>query len=120
MRHDFAKALTTAVLTLMISVTRAEAHASLVSANPAASSIAQAPSMIELHFSEALEPKFSGFAVTRDGANVAMGDVTVGKDTKTLMAMPSMPLSPGDYKVNWHAVAADSHRSTGSYGFSVK
>ena len=51
---------------------------------------------------------------------MVVGDITVEKDMRTLMAMPKMPIQPGDYKVSWHAVANDSHRSTGSYGFTVK
>ncbi|MDU1671067.1 MAG: copper resistance protein CopC [Bradyrhizobium sp.] len=29
-------------------------------------------------------------------------------------------LSPGEYKVEWHAVSDDTHRVKGSYSFSVR
>ena len=67
MQHSFAKAFSVTVFMLVTSATHAEAHSSLVSASPTANSTVQAPSMIELHFNETLEPRFSGFTVMKDG-----------------------------------------------------
>jgi methionine-rich copper-binding protein CopC len=46
--------------------------------------------------------------------------VTVSKDKMGLVATPTEPLSAGVYKVNWHAVTADTHRVTGAYTFTVR
>jgi methionine-rich copper-binding protein CopC len=46
--------------------------------------------------------------------------VAVSKDRMGLVATPTEPLSAGVYKVNWHAVTADTHRVTGAYTFTVR
>lgn len=107
----------------------AQAHPKLVSATPAADSIVAKPAKIELHFSEKLVPALSGVDLVMTGmpgmsshAPMKMkGLVTaVGADGKSLIVTPKAPLPAGDYKLNWHAVAGDSHRVEGSYVFKVK
>ncbi|MBS0470768.1 MAG: copper resistance protein CopC [Proteobacteria bacterium] len=94
------------------------AHAFLEQAHPAAGENLHAgPSRIELHFTEALEPAFSGIDVSNEsGANVASGPVVV-KDGE--MDLPLNHLAPGRYRVSWHAVSVDTHRTEGRYNFLV-
>lgn len=100
--------------------TYAFAHATLVSAEPAPDSEVTAPKVIQLHFSEAFEPKFSHFKLTDlDGAEVKI-QPTEAKDAKTLAAMPTAPLEPGLYTVSWTTIGHDSHKRTGTFSFSVK
>ena len=91
------------------------AHAFLQHASPAAGDSLAAPKQIALTFSEKLEPHLSGASVTDpDGHDV--GTVTVN-DSLITVALPA--LKPGTYRVDWHAVSVDTHRTEGSYRFTV-
>jgi methionine-rich copper-binding protein CopC len=96
----------------------AAAHAFLESASPAAGeNLHGSPAKIALHFSEALEPAFSTIAVTNAaGADMAAGPIAAHG---TEMELPLKPLSPGRYRVSWHAVSVDTHRTEGKYNFLV-
>lgn len=106
-----------ALATLVALTGTAAAHAFLQTASPAAGENLHAPTKIALHFSEPLEPAFSGIAVTdAAGHDEAAGPVTVGG---TEMDLPLKRLAPGRYRVSWHAVSVDTHRTEGKYGFLV-
>ena len=96
------------------------AHTELVSATPAANSTVTAPQNVTIKFSGALEAKFSKITVVdASGKPVNKEASAVGADTKSMtVALPV--LSPGLYTVQWVAVSTDSHRSQGSYKFTVK
>ena len=58
---------------------------------------------------------FFGYAAPEP--STAMAD----QENKGLMVMPKEPLKPGDYKLDWHAVASDDgHRTAGTLNFTVK
>jgi hypothetical protein len=40
-------------------------------------------------------------------------------DKKVLIVTPAVPMVPGTYKVEWHAVSVDTHKSEGTYRFQV-
>lgn len=109
------------VVALLLSASVAQAHAKLVSTEPAAQSTAAAPAKIQLHFSEELAKKFSTFKLAdATGASIAL-IAADGSDAKSLAATPTSALTPGIYTVTWTAVASDDgHKSTGSFVFSVK
>jgi methionine-rich copper-binding protein CopC len=107
-----------AALTLL-AASQAQAHAKLTAEEPAANATVAAPARLVLRFSEKLDPKFSGLALSRGGAPVA-AKVAVGSDGDSLVAAPAKPLTPGVYRVDWHSVAVDAHRLTGSYSFTVR
>ncbi|MNN97753.1 Copper resistance protein C precursor [compost metagenome] len=44
---------------------------------------------------------------------------TEGSDKKILIVTPAAPLTAGAYKVEWHAVSVDTHKSEGAYAFKV-
>ncbi|HKR88004.1 MAG TPA: copper homeostasis periplasmic binding protein CopC [Phenylobacterium sp.] len=102
--------------------TQASAHAHLLSSSPAANATVAAPGQLTLKFSEKLQPKFSGLAITMPQMNniAAPTKVAVSKDGRSLVATPTTPLSAGVYKVSWHAVTADTHRVQGAYSFTVR
>jgi methionine-rich copper-binding protein CopC len=103
----------------LLAATQVQAHAKLLGANPPVNSTVAAPRQIVLKFSEKLQPKFSGFDLSKGGARVSMKS-TVGKDRLTMMGAPASPLAPGAYSVVWHAVTADTHRMQGAYSFVVR
>jgi methionine-rich copper-binding protein CopC len=116
----FAYASGAAMLATLFLAGPALAHASLVKAMPAADSAGAAPDAIELQFSEGVEPKFSGFEVTKAGAPVALAKLAFAAGNKTMSAAPKDKLAPGLYKVSWHAVADDLHKTEGTFSFTVK
>ncbi|MDB5441071.1 MAG: copper resistance protein CopC [Caulobacteraceae bacterium] len=103
----------------LLAGSQVQAHAKLVAATPAANAVLPAPRQIALTFSERLQPKFSGFELSRDGARILV-KAAVSKDRRILVGAPAKPLSPGAYRVAWHAVTADTHRMQGAYSFTVR
>lgn len=100
-------------------VTPASGHAFLQHANPGAGAVLKArPGSVALTFTEELEPTFSGLAVTdSSGRNVAAGAVVIRGKT---MAVPLRPIGAGKYRIAWHAVSVDTHRTEGAYTFAVR
>lgn len=100
----------------------ATAHAHLVAASPAdGATIAAAPAELDLAFSEVVNPGYSGASMTGlGGLAVPLGKARSGAaGGRTLVLPVNGPLAPGAYRVDWHALAADGHKTTGSYGFTV-
>jgi methionine-rich copper-binding protein CopC len=108
--------LLAAILATM--ATAVSAHAFLERVSPGAGANVHAgPMKVQLRFSEALEPSFSGIKVTDStGHDMAAGPAV---SNGTQMELPLRALSPGRYRVSWHAVSIDTHRSEGKYNFLV-
>jgi methionine-rich copper-binding protein CopC len=101
--------------------TAAQAHAHLDHATPAVgSTVSPAPKEVVLWFSEKLEPAFSTVEV-RDGKGVAVqaGKSHVDPKQSTQIRVPLKHLSPGTYKVLWRVLSVDTHRTQGSFSFTV-
>ena len=115
------KTLTTvALLGSLFAASSVFAHAHLKDQAPAADSTVSAPSELRLVFSEGVEATFSKVSISKDGAPVPVkGLATEGSDKKTLIVTPAAPLAAGAYKVEWHAVSVDTHKSEGAYSFKV-
>ena len=96
----------------------ASAHAFLEHASPSAGqNLRVSPARVEMHFSEALEPSFSNVIVSDShGRDMAAGPVVANG---TEIDLPLKKLPPGRYRVSWHAVSVDTHRSEGKYNFLV-
>jgi hypothetical protein len=110
-----------AAAALLAAATQAQAHAHLVSASPAANATMGAPRTLVLHFSERLEPKFSGIEVFKaDGSKAPVRSEVPADDRKTIIGRLTGPLSPGVYRVRWRNVAADGHHMEGTYSFTVR
>lgn len=102
------------------------AHAHLKSASPAPNSVTAAPKALSLHFTEGVEPTFSGVIVSGPVAGNAKAPVVADKialdpsdHSSVTVALPDT-LKPGQYEVKWHAVATDGHKTEGDYTFGVK
>ncbi len=99
----------------------ASAHAVLKTAVPAVGgTVPAAPDQVVIEFTEGIEPRFSSITVQdAAGAPVQAGDAHLqGSDTR--LAIGLKPLPAGSYKVVWHATAVDTHRTEGSFTFTVK
>ena len=105
-------------LVFALLATPALAHAHLQKSTPAPNTKVKSPQHIALHFSEALEPAFSGaLLLDRDGRNVSGAPVQVDGP---LMTLTPGHLAPGVYHVSWHSVGHDTHRLDGDFSFTVK
>ena len=96
------------------------AHAVLLSSEPAAgSTLATPPARVRLVFSEALEPTLARVSLVDSAGHatplVARGDPS---DVRAIVASVAT-LAPGAYRVTWRVVSADGHPVAGSFVFSV-
>jgi len=98
----------------------AQAHAFLKAATPAVgSTVPTAPTAVTIDFTESVEPRFSSITVQdAQGKRVDRNDVHVAGGA-THLAVGLEPLPPGTYKVTWHATATDTHKTEGSFTFTV-
>lgn len=106
--------------TLLAGAPVALAHSHPTEMSPAANSTVSAPDSIVIHFSEALEPKFSSVSLADAAGHVVSKERTSCSTDGKTMTLKVPTLAPGSYTVNWVAVATDTHRSEGKYKFTVK
>jgi methionine-rich copper-binding protein CopC len=112
------KLCTIAVTAALLAITTsANAHAQLDHSVPAVgSTVASSPSDVALYFTEKLEAKFSGGEVR----NAAGARVDKGKSVSgSVMQLNVGGLVPGTYSVTWHVLSVDTHKTQGSFSFSV-
>ena len=106
---------------LMIKTGSAYAHAYPVNENPPANAMLKAPpKIVSITLTEGVNAHFSGIIVTdANGQRVDNGVVVRdSKNHKILSVGIKIPLAPSVYKVIWHALSEDGHRTQGSYQFS--
>ncbi len=120
MRHSIVKLA--ASLAFALAATAAYAHAQLEKATPSVGGTVASVPEIRLKFSEGVEPRFSGIALASEGgAAVPLGEPSVDPaDNSVLIAKVGKALPPGVYTVTWHAVSVDTHKTQGSFSFTVK
>lgn len=116
-----ALAAAVALVTLLVAVPAASAHAILLRAEPAISGVTPTPpDEMLLQFTEPVEPRFSQIEVTdRDGTSVTRGPVTSADDAASLVVALQPSLGDGWYRVEWHALSVDGHRIQGVFPFGV-
>jgi hypothetical protein len=119
MKRSFLSLLAGA--TVLAGIDIASAHALLESASPPVGGTVDAPSEIRISFSEGVEPKFSGVALSGPGGAAPVGKASVAAgDNKVLVVKVGKKLAPGTYTVKWHAVSVDTHHTQGNFDFTVK
>ena len=114
--------MTTTTLAVWLSYSvAAYAHAHLVSSTPSADSTAlSAPTEVAIDYTEGVEPLFSSIEVQdASGARVDTGHVHTLPDNNQRLIVGLKPLKPGAYEVTWHATAVDTHKTAGSFAFTV-
>jgi copper resistance protein C len=96
----------------------AHAHAMLSQASPpVGGSVGAAPHQVSLSFTQNLEPSFSSVQVTDSkGARVDLGKPQISGST---MTVGLKALSPGTYRVHWHVLSVDTHKTEGTFSFQV-
>jgi copper resistance protein C len=109
------------ILTLLLVVRAAEAHAFLDHADPGVGSrIRNPPSAVCVWFTEKLEPAFCRLQVfDASGAEIDKRNVTIDPANGAALKVSLPLLKPGKYKVIWHVVSIDTHDTTGEFTFEV-
>ncbi len=98
------------------------AHGKLESAEPAANTaVDTAPTSLRLTFNEDLETAFSTIRVENtSGAAIGEAKAKVDAADKKVLTLAVPKLAAGTYSVQWAVMTGDSHKSKGTYKFSVK
>ena len=93
-------------------------HAYLDHANPlVGSAVASAPREVSLTFTQNIESAFSSVEVTdAKGVRVDQGKPQISGNTMRV-GLKSLP--QGTYRVRWHVLSVDTHKTEGSFTFSV-
>ena len=113
--------LSVAFAAALVAAWPAFAHAFLKTAMPAVGSTVAAPKQVVIDFTEGVEPRFSTIEVQDDaGARVDQGGVAIAPGDDKRLMVGLKPLAPGRYKVTWHATATDTHKTQGTFNFTVK
>jgi len=94
------------------------AHAFLDHASPlVGSTVATAPREVSLWFTQNLEPAFSGVEVSdAAGTRVDQGKPRISSNT---MHIGLKALGAGTYRVRWHVLSVDTHKTEGNFAFHV-
>ena len=99
--------------------TMAFAHAHLNSASPGENATVAAPEQVSLGVTQGLEKSFSSIEV-RDPSGKRVDNGTVRPETDPARLAIDLPkLAAGIYTVIWHATSVDTHRTEGSFTFTV-
>jgi methionine-rich copper-binding protein CopC len=108
-------------LLLWVTLIAAQAHAFLDHADPRVGSTVQAaPHVVTIWYTEELEGAFSKIQVfDTKGREVDLKNSHVDPAHSAVMTVSLPALAPGDYKVVWHAVAVDTHHTSGTFPFTV-
>ena len=65
--------------------------------------------------------RFSGVTITGgDGQAIATGAAAVDPQNRAEMVLKLPPLAPGHYRMSWHAVSVDTHRTEGTFSFDIQ
>ena len=109
-------------LLLVAGPSSAWAHAFLDHADPkVGSTVTESPPTVKLWFTQELEPAFSTLVVQdAQGKQVDKKDAHLDDKNKELFIVSLPTLPAGDYTVNWHAVSEDTHKTQGTFKFTIK
>ncbi|OBA64421.1 copper resistance protein CopC [Mycobacterium sp. 1100029.7] len=111
--------LVTMLLTATLTAQVASAHATRVSADPAADAVLSVgPARATATFNERLQTTFAAMTVVGPDANVwSTGDTTVHGAVVSIGLRPLGPV--GTYTVNYRVTSADGHVVSGSWSFRL-
>jgi methionine-rich copper-binding protein CopC len=114
--------LTMFVLAILTIATSAFGHAFLDRSEPrVGATVAKAPSAVTIWYTQQPEPAFSRIQVyNSEGKQVDNKDTHADdKDAKELIvSLPDLPA--GTYKVVWHVLSVDTHKTQGDFKFIVQ
>ncbi len=111
-----------AFVTIFLAPFDATGHAYPDHADPkVGSTVSSPPDRVRIWFDSALEPAFSTIMVhNAKDEMVDKRDGHVDAGDPMLLEVSVPPLPPGIYRVFWNVVARDTHRTSGSFIFTIK
>lgn len=112
-----------AVLGVIFSAPRADAHGVLSASQPQGQAVlADSPPAVTLTFTEAPELGFSSVQVLdRQGGSYGAGRLELTPGDAQTLRLGLRPLDTGVYTVNWRVVSrVDGHLTAGSFAFGVR
>ena len=99
----------------------ADAHAFLLKSDPVVGAVTASPKTVRLEFSEGVELLFSGIELdSAAGSAVKTAAAHYDAGNRKIMLLDLPPLASGTYRVKWHVVSVDTHRTEGDFSFTVK
>jgi copper resistance protein C len=118
--HALAAPLSAAALLLAFAGS-ALAHAfPTTTVPPVGSTLKTAPQEVVINFTEGVIPNFTSIdVVNASGARVDKNDGHLGPAGEKQFVVDLGPLTAGTYKVIWHATAVDTHKTEGSFNFTL-
>ncbi len=110
------------LLAMLLAASPAWAHAFLERASPpVGSELPTPPSQLVLTFTEGVEPLFSTIELRNaQGTAVPLVKPTTAANDKRQLVVQLPPLADGSYTVIWHVTSVDTHKTEGSFHFTVK
>ena len=110
------------VLGVLAIGTTAFGHAFLDRSEPrVGATVSKAPTAVNIWYTQQPEPAFSRIEVCNsDGKQIDKKDTHADeKDPKELIvSLPELP--PGTYKVVWHVLSVDTHKTQGDFKFTIQ
>ena len=105
-------------LLLYLATGDAAAHALLDRAEPrVGNTVTTPPREVTLWFTQKLEAAFSGVTVTNAaGERVDTGKARINGNQMSISLRPG---GAGSYRVIWHVLSVDAHRTDGNFSFQI-
>jgi methionine-rich copper-binding protein CopC len=106
------------LLLAALGTTAAHAHAFLDHSSPlVGGTVATAPREVALTFTQNLEAAFCSVQITDPkGLRVDQGNPQISGNT---MRVGLKAAGPGRYRVHWHVLSVDTHKTEGNFSFTV-
>lgn len=114
--------LIAAIAYALLNAGHAVAHARLDRADPKVGSAVDAsPAEVKIWFTDDLDLSGTSIEVLDTaGKRVDKKDLHVDPNDKSVAAVSLPHLPPGKYKVVWHALCPEGHKTRGDFTFEVK
>ena len=118
----FTRTVLLAALAAGLIQSTAAAHAFLDHASPrVGSDVSKPPAEVHLWLTQEIEPAFSAIQVfDADGREIDNKDSHIDSGNRAELTVSLQTINPGTYKVVWHVVSIDTHRTKGDFKFTVK
>jgi methionine-rich copper-binding protein CopC len=81
------------------------------------STVTDAPARVQVWFTEPPSPRVSLLEMKGPGGEVALGELEVNREDRSVAAPVRGTLAPGSYEVSWRTAGNDGHVMRGTFTF---